>query len=185
MPIKNRQQLLIILTIAAVGLFAGEHLLYDPLAQAWTARQERIIKLRRQLDEGKRLVQRERGITSRWNSLLQNSLTNDVSAAEQQVFHAIDNWAQNTGATITAITPQWKQDAEEYMTFECRIEAAGDLDRLIRFLYRAEREPLALRLESLELGARDKAGQQLALGLQFSALALLPERKDTGEASKH
>jgi hypothetical protein len=175
MPIKNRQQLLILLTIAAVGLFAGEHLVYNPLAHLWSSRQETIAKLRTRLNEGQRLVQREGNITSRWNTLRRNSLTNETSAAEQRLFRAIDDWAQSSRATITAITPQWKQDADEYMTLGCRVEASGDLDRLTRFLYRSEREPLALRIEAIELGARDKVGQQLTLGLQFSGLALLPE----------
>ena len=42
------------------------------------------------------------------------------------------------------------------------------------FIYRAEREPLALRIEAVELGARDKEGKQLSLGLQLNALVLNP-----------
>jgi hypothetical protein len=173
-PIKNRQQLLVILAAAAVVLFAGEHLLYGPLAKGWSVRQARITELEKDLRNGQALVRREEGITNHWAMLLGNSLTNNASLAEAQVFRAIDSWAQNSGATITAITPQWKRDNEEYMTLECRVEAAGDIDRLTRFLYRAEREQLALRLEAVELGARDKVGRQLTLGLQFSGLALLP-----------
>jgi len=41
-----------------------------------------------------------------------------------------------------------------------------------RFLYSIERSPMALKLELVELGARDKEGQQLSLGLQFSGLVL-------------
>jgi hypothetical protein len=63
------------------------------------------------------------------------------------------------------------------MTYECRIDAAGDLEHLSRFLYRVEREPMALKLESVELGARDKEGRQLSLGLQLSALVLNPPSK--------
>ncbi len=62
------------------------------------------------------------------------------------------------------------------MTFECRVDAAGDLGRLSRFLYSVEREPMALKLESVELGARDKDGQQLSLGLQLSGLVLNPAK---------
>ena len=44
--------------------------------------------------------------------------------------------------------------------------------RLSRFLYSVERDPMALKLELVELGARDKDGQQLSLGLQLSGLVL-------------
>jgi hypothetical protein len=73
---------------------------------------------------------------------------------------------------ISAITPQWKHDSDDYMTYECRVDAAGDLEKLSRFLYSVERDPMALKLELVELGARDKEGQQLSLALQLSGLVL-------------
>jgi hypothetical protein len=172
--IKDRQKLLVILALVAVVLFAGEHLVADPLINLWKVRAARKADLQKKVTDGTRLVQRERGVRDRWDSLERNTLTNNMAAAEQQVYRAIDRWAQESRVTINAITPQWKQEADLYKTLECRVEAAGDLERLSRFLYGAEREPLALRLESLELGARDKEGRQLTLGLQFSALVLLP-----------
>ena len=177
MQTKNRQQLLIVAAIAAVVLFAGDKLVLAPLVSAWDARAARIKVLHNQLARGKMLVQRERGIRNHWDDMQHRSLTNNPSAAEQQVFRAIDSWAQDTGVIINAITPQWKHDADEYSTYECRVDATGDLGRLSRFLYRVEREPLALRLDSVELNARDKDGQQLSLGLQLNGLMLSPQPK--------
>jgi hypothetical protein len=124
------------------------------------------------ITQGKTLLQREQNIRGRWEQMSRNALPNNTSAAEQQVFRAIDLWAQNSGVAVSAITPQWKHDSDDYMTFECRVDAAGDLGRLSRFLYSVERDSMALKLESIELGARDKDGQQLSLGLQLSGLVL-------------
>jgi hypothetical protein len=123
------------------------------------------------------LVQRELGIRSHWEDMQRRALTNNPSAAEQQVFRAIDSWAQDTGVVINAITPQWKHDSDDYTTYQCRVDAAGDINRLSRFLYRVEREPLALKVEAIELSARDKEGQQLSLGLQLSGLVLNPQTR--------
>jgi hypothetical protein len=41
-----------------------------------------------------------------------------------------------------------------------------------RFLYDLEREPLAVKVESLELAARDNNGQQFTLNVQISGLML-------------
>ena len=172
MQIKNRQQLLIIGAIAAIALFAGDQLVFSPLMKAWSARAKRIAELRKKITQGKMLVQREQSIRSRWEQMSRNALPNNTSAAEQQVFKAIDLWAQNSGVAISAITPQWKHDSDDYMTFECRVDAAGDLGKLSRFLYSVERDPMALKLELVELGARDKEGQQFSLGLQLSGLVL-------------
>jgi len=171
--IKNRQQLLVIGAIAAVVLFAGDQLVLTPLTTAWSARSKRVAELRQQISKGKMLMQREQTIRSRWEQMSRNALPNNTSAAEQQVYTAIDLWAQNSGVVISAITPQpWKHDSDDYTSYECRVDAAGDLGRLSRFLYSVERDPMALKLELVELGARDKEGQQLSLGLQFSGLVL-------------
>jgi len=172
MQIKNRQQLLIIAAIAAIGLFAGDRLVLSPLLKGWSGRATRIAELRKQITGGNMLLRREQSIRSRWQEMSRNTLPANTSAAEQQVFKAIDLWAQNSGVAISAITPQWKHDSDDYKTFECRVDAAGDLGKLSRFLYSVERDPMALKLELVELGARDKEGQQLSLGLQLSGLVL-------------
>ncbi|HEV2208242.1 MAG TPA: hypothetical protein VG167_05665 [Verrucomicrobiae bacterium] len=177
MPTKNRQKLLIIAAIAVVALFAGDRLLLTPLLNAWDARAGHIKELRNQLARGKLLMVRGPGLRGHWRDIQQHALTNNPSAAEQQVFRAIDRWAQDTGTTINAVTPQWKQDSDDYATYECRVDAGGDLSRLSRFLYEVEREPLAIRIEAVELSSRDKEGQQLSLGLQFSGLMLNPPPK--------
>jgi hypothetical protein len=177
MPIKNRQQVLFLATGIAVALFFGDKLVLGPLTDTWKARANRVMALRNQVSRGRMLLVRERGIRDHWAEMQHRALTNNPSAAEQQVFRAIDGWAQDTGVLINAITPQWKHDSEDYITYECRIDATGDIGRLSRFLYRAEREPLALKLESVELNARDKDGQQLSLGLQLSGLVLNPQIK--------
>ena len=171
---KDRQKLLIIVTVAAVALFALDQLVRAPLVSVWSARSARITVLRNQVARGRMLVQRERGIRDHWADMQRKALTNNLSSAEQQVFHAIDTWAQDTGVIVNAVTPQWKHDSDDYVTYECRVDATGDIGKLSQFLYRAEREPLALRMEAVELSARDKEGQQLSLALQFNGLVLNP-----------
>ena len=177
MQIKNRQQVLVIVAIVVVALFAGDRLLISPLLKGWSGRATHLAELRKQIAQGNMLLQREQNIRSRWEYMTRNALPNNTSAAEQQVFKAIDSWAQNSGVAIAAITPQWKHDSDDYMTFECRVDAAGDLGKLSRFLYSVERDPTALKLELVELGARDKEGQQLSLGLQLSGLVLIPQKQ--------
>jgi hypothetical protein len=181
MQIKNRQQLLTIAAIAAAALYLGNLLVLSPLLKAWSTRATRISDLRKNIARANALIQREQmpgpSIGRRWQQMTNNALPNNTSAAEQKVFKAIDGWAQDSGVSITAITPQWKHDSDDYMTFDCRVDAAGDLGKLSRFLYSVERDPMALKLELVELGARDKDGQQLSLGLQLNGLVLTAQKQ--------
>ena len=58
------------------------------------------------------------------------------------------------------------------MTLECRADAFGSIQSLARFLYELERDPLALKVDELEITARDSEGQQLSLSVRFSGLLL-------------
>ena len=63
------------------------------------------------------------------------------------------------------------------MTYQCRMDASGNLNSLSRFLYDLEKDPMALRLDSLEISSRDKEGQQLVLAVQISGLVLTPPNR--------
>ena len=174
MQIKNRPQMLAVVAIAAVALFAADKLIRAPLTRVWKARAEQITNLRKQVGEGERLRQREQGIRSRWEQMRTNTLPNNTSLAEQQVLKAFDTWAQESRVSVTSIAPQWKRSADDFMTLDCRVEASGSLATVSRFLYDIEKDAMALKLDSVEITARDKDGQQLSLGLQISGLVLNP-----------
>jgi len=43
---------------------------------------------------------------------------------------------------------------------------------LSRFIYDVEKDPMGLKLDSVDFSSRDNTGQQLTLALQVSGLAL-------------
>ncbi len=179
MQIKNRQQMLIIGAGAAFALLVGDALIFSPLVRSWQARATKITGLRQQVDDGEKLLQREAALNSRWAQMQANALPNNMSKAEQQVFSAFDQWSRDADISVNSITPQWKQERDEaYQTLECRVDAAGSVGTLAKFLFNVERDPMALKIESVEITVRDKDGQNLSLGLQLSGLVLNgPEEK--------
>ena len=172
MKINNRQQLLTIAAVAVVAFFAADKLVFTPLSHAWSARSKRVADLRKQVAEGTSLIGREKSLRSRWDVMRTNTLPNNESAAEQQLLQALDRWARDSNLTITSFGQQWKHENDDYMTLLCRVEAAGSMERVRHFLYDLEKDPMALKLESLEISSRDAEGQQLAVGFQISGLVL-------------
>jgi len=172
MNINNRQQLLAILAGVAVALWAGDKLVFSPLTQSWKERATRIVELRKSVTQGAHLLEREQSIRGHWENMRTNTLPNQVSVAESQVFKAFDRWSQDSQISITSIKPQEKQNADDYRTIEFRVDAFGTLSTLTRFLYNVEKDPTALKVEAVEISSRDNEGQQLTLGLQVSGLLL-------------
>ncbi len=178
MQIKNRQQMLILAAFAGLALLVGDSLIFSPLVKAWKARSEKIVELRKQVEKGDRLVKHEESYRTNWAQMQTNTLPHNSSLAEQQVLQAFDKWAQDSRISVNSITPQWKRDNDDFTTLQCRVDASGTVGTVGRFLYNIEKDPMALKIESVEITARDKEGAQLSLGLQISGLVLnLPEEK--------
>ncbi len=166
----RRQQWLALGAAAAVGLLVLDWFVVTPLTRAWKVRSERIARLRSDVQQGRLLLQREAALRSRWQSMVTNLLAAEPSTAESQVLRAFERWAGAAQVTITSVRPQWRPGAGNVQTLECRVVAAGSLAALARFLYELERDPLAVKVDALELSTRDDTGSQLSLGLQVSGL---------------
>jgi len=171
--IKNRQQLLIIVAVTAFSLLIGDKLVFTPLINSWKARTVKITDLRKQVDDGEKLLKRADALKSRWSQMQANALPNDNSEAEQKVLGKFDEWSRDARISVNSITPQWKSERDdEYHTLECRVDAAGSVGTLARFLFELEKDAMALKVESVEITSRDKDGANLSLGLQVSGLVL-------------
>lgn len=174
MNLNNRQQLLGLIAILAVALFAGDRLLFTPLTKLWKERSAQIANLKRSVEQGRQLLDREAAIRQRWESMQTNALPQEVSLAENQVLRAFERWSIDSRIGINGIKPQWKVGADDYATLECRVDAEGALPEITRFLYEIEKDPLGMKLDLVEITARDERGQKLTLALLVSGLQLNP-----------
>jgi hypothetical protein len=176
MNISNRQQLMGVIAIATVAFFAGDKLILTPLVQGWKARSAQVAELKKSVTRGTMLLASENNIRTRWERMRTNALSGDMSTAEDQVFKAFERWSRASRVSISSYRPQpqGRRSANDLVTLECRADAAGTLSDLTRFLYEVEKDPLAVKVDLVEITSRDKEGRQLTLGLQVSGLLINP-----------
>ncbi|MCI0744399.1 MAG: hypothetical protein L0Y58_03235 [Verrucomicrobia subdivision 3 bacterium] len=176
MKIKNRQQILGLAAGLALALLLGDRLVLSPMIKSWKDRSARLAQLKKDISQGSVLLERQETIRSRWDAMRKHTLPDNISAAENEVLQAFEHWSQVSQISIASMKPQWKR-AEDYTTMECRADTFGSIDSIVRFLYNVERDPLALRVEAVEIASRDNDGRQLSLGLQVSGLLLNPQEQ--------
>lgn len=169
---NQRERLLIIVAAVSVLLLGLNTFVLNPLVRTWKARAVRMGELRASLQKSAVLLDREGMIRERWTQMKSQALPGNVSVAENEVLKAVDRWAQESKISFTSLKPQWKRNADDYMALECRADAFGSMQAVTRFLYNMERDPLALRVEDVEITARDTTGQQLSLAVKVSGLLL-------------
>jgi hypothetical protein len=177
MKIENRQRLLAIVAGAALGLLITDKLIVGPLVQGWKQRAAQIIDLRKSIAQGSQVLEREDRIRERWESMRTNTLPENVSEAENEVLRGFERWSEESLIGVSSIKQQWKRAGEDYLTLECRADASGSIQELAHFLYLVEKDPLALKVEAMEITARDESGRQLSLALQVSGLQLNPQAR--------
>jgi len=177
MKIKNRQDFLVVLTLVVVALAVAVNFIFPPILGWWSERQKQIRDLGNQVKEGTSMIRREAALRSHWDDMRHNALPASMPDAEQKFLKAMDGWSRDSGAEITSIMPQWKNDATNYLTLACRVETAGDLNDLSKFIYDIEKGPMMVRLDSVELSSHDNNGQQMTLGVEINGLALLRNDK--------
>lgn len=171
---KNRQQLLTVVAGAAIALFLGDRVLFSPLIKSWQDRSARIARLTKDIQQGNQTLLNERSIRERWETMRTNTLPEDVSVAEGGILKAFDRWSRDSRISITSVKPQWKRNADDHLTLECRVDAYGTLATVSRFLFEIEHDPIALKVDSVEITAKDAEGAQLTLAVQVSGLLLNP-----------
>jgi len=178
MKISNRQQLLVILAAALVGLLLTDRMVVTPLIRLWKSREETIASLKEKFHQGTALIERRAALAKQWDRMRTNMLSGRVSAAEDQFLKTIERWAQESRLTLSAVKPQWQRPSdaksqEQIAILECNLETTGNLGAVTRFLYNLEKDPLGVRVIKAQITARDDAGEQLTLNLQLSALAAI------------
>lgn len=174
---QDRQHLLGLIAALLIGAFAGDRLVLTPLIRFWNARNAAIADLRKSVEKGTALLHREDSIRESWNQIRTNTLSLEPSIAENQMLKAFDSWSRSSGVSIGGLRPQWKRTEDDFATLECRADINGTLAALTRFLYDAERDPLGIKVESLELTTRDANGSQLTLAFQVSGLQLRSSKR--------
>jgi hypothetical protein len=174
-PVSKRQRLLLIAAAAGLLLLVLDRVLFTPLGRLWQAHRAEIVSLQQSIDNARSLISRTDQLRRTWADMQSGALPKDPGQAEQDLITAFDRWGRAGGIEIGSIRPQWKRgSSDRYSLLECRVDATGSLAALSRFLYELERSPLALRVDSLELTARDDRGQKIGLSLTVTGLRLSP-----------
>jgi len=92
----------------------------------------------------------------------------------------LDSWARESGADVTGITPSGTtiRRTTSRSTAASRRPATSAPSAGLSM---NRKDPMALKLESVELSARDTTGQQLTLDLQISGLVLVSQKQPNHE----
>ena len=168
----QRQRLLLIAAGLCIAALAGDHFIVEPLIETWKTRSQRIVELKQSLEKGESLLDREATLYEREREMRGLSLPADHAAAENRLLTALGDWAGTSNLAVTALRPRWIEDDEQGRRLEIRLSATGDINKIGRFLHAMESDAIPLRVEEVQIRARDDKGKELNLETQLSSIVL-------------
>jgi len=175
MASKGRQNILALAAALTIGGLAVDRLVLTPQLEAWDERANRIAQLERDVAKAAALAEREADWDARWNELLAQALPLNASAAESATLKAVNEWARQSRISLVSIKPRpIGADQLEWSQLEFRASGRGTLDGLARFLYLLESSPMGLRVEDMEITAREQDSRELGIELRFTGLLMAP-----------
>jgi hypothetical protein len=172
METKNREKVLAIAAAAAAGLWLLNLIVITPLTQSWHNRSDHIRDLQKKISEGAMLIRRQATVRDRWDYMRTNALASTATLAEGQMFTAFDRWVNQSAVTEGSFRPQLHETDDGYSTIDCKADVSGNIDTVLSFLKKMEKDPLAIKIEALELTSKDDTGRQLTLSMDLSGLLL-------------
>lgn len=175
MGFSGRERFLVLAVVICLGALAGDRIVVSPLYDLWNERAAAIGELEGSLAKSELLVNRLDAMSERWLGMRARSLPLSESRAENEVLSAVSRWAQESHLEIASLKPRWVRDDAAFSTFDVRATGQGSMEAIALFLYRLESGGLPLRVESLEIEARDDSGSLLTFNLAFTGLQLADE----------
>jgi hypothetical protein len=172
METKNREKILAIAAGAALALLLLNYVVISPLIDSWHSRTKQIADLRQKIAAGALMIRRQDAIESHWDQMRTNALDSNPTVAERQLFTAFDQWVRQSGVAEGGFRPQLHETDDNYSTIDCRADISGDINTVTKFIYTMEKDPLGVKINTLELTTHDDNGRQLSLGLDLSGLVL-------------
>jgi hypothetical protein len=88
------------------------------------------------------------------------------------LFTAFDRWVKSGGVAQGSFHPQFQESDTNYTTVDCHSDVNGSPDSVRDFVRAMSKDPLANKLDSFVLTAKDDNGRQLTLDLNMSGLVL-------------
>lgn len=169
MVLTTREKYIGITAAAAVGVWALYSLVSSYLAQrdvteagkarlvAEVSRQQELISMRRQAD-------------ARWRQMLQSGMKSEAAEAESQILHAIRDWAEESGVSLSLLQPDRRTEKSRLPQIQFQADGTGTMQSIGRLLFRVQTATIPIKVTEMRVVARKVGTDDLSVHLGLSTV---------------
>ena len=184
MNLSHRERIIAIAAVAAFAVLVLDYSVLTPVLGSRERLQVEGERLAAQTEQALSLFQRSKVIARRRREMAEKGLKEAPGEAESQALHAVRDWAEQTGLSLSSVKPEYVAGDGGVRQIAFRAAGTGTMRAVARFLWQMESADLPLRVHDVQLGSRTEGRDDLSLQLHFSTLYTPPvERAEEPRAA--
>lgn len=181
MDLSKRERFILIATVIVLAVLVLDRYALTPLQDQWEQVSADTQKVAQDLQNASNLFQRKTRLQRRWQEMLTGSLKKDAAAAESQVLHAMGQWSERNGLTLTSVKPEYSPQKGSLQEIGFRLTGTGTMRAAAGFMWELETSEVPLQVKEMQLSTAREGGRQMSLQLRVSTIYVSQGRK--GETS--
>jgi len=178
MVLSKRERIILIVTLASVGLFVVNKFVIEPVQAELDQMEAQRQQLLGDLNEGQLLIGNHSRMQAKWRAMLSGGLRNDTEA-ESRVLGALREWSSAASLALSSIKPERVSSGGGLQEMIFTVAGKGTLESVARFLWQIETAALPVKIKDMQLGSSSESGGSMSLQLHLSALYLGTQEKQS------
>ena len=176
MGLSKRERIILIATIACVGLFVAVKFVIDPVQAKRDDMESQRLQLMGDLNEAELLIGNHGRMQKKWDTMLSDGLRSETEA-ESRILSALREWSGAANMALSSIRPERLSSDKGLQEMIFTVAGRGTLESVARFLWQIETAALPVKIKDMQLGSSSEAGDSMSLQLHLSALYLGAQKK--------
>ncbi|MBN1844259.1 MAG: hypothetical protein JW810_01160 [Sedimentisphaerales bacterium] len=179
MVLSKRETYILLVTVSIVAVLILDRYALTPFLDLRRQSRDEKLKLQDTLFKAESLLRRRHQLESRWRTMTEQGVRQNVSETESQVLHEVRNWSRASGLNLSSIHPDRLRGTETRQELTFLVSGTGNMRSVGQFLYQVETASLPLRLLDVQISSRQEAADDMSCQLTLSAIHFDPKTKES------
>lgn len=172
MVVSKRERIVIITAAVAIAALGLDRFVLDPLLEGRSQAQSDMESTTADIGRASATLQREHDLAAKWHSMLDAGIKSQPAEAESQVLHAVRDWAEECGVTLSLLKPDRSKDKTLMPKVTLQASGTGSMEAIAKLLWQVQNAKIPLRITDLQLASRKEGADDLNIQLRLSTIYL-------------
>ena len=172
MILSKRERVIIFAAAAAAMALAIDRFALNPLLAGWSQTDARKKTLVAEMNRARATLRLSQEMKPRWQAMMRAGIKGEPSGAESQILHAIRDWAEQSGVSLSLLKPDRLTDKTPLPEIDFQASGSGSMESVAGLLWRMENAEIPIRITELQLASRKEGSDDLSFQLRLSTVYL-------------